>query len=382
MQSDEKQILKSVPQQVKSLFAKSPRDPLYFHTLKYAGSVVSEAGKIAGFYQLKKQDILLLRTVAWYSVVGWSYDPEHPEAAAVELMQSYLAEKNLGPELISKIARLIMTTKMPQRPSGLLEEISCDCLFLYASKKSFYKKCKLWQQEAQLSGNESKSPVDWLTDTIHLLEEHQYFSEYGRTYLEPGKRKNLLKLKGKLLKAEEGREHPDKGIETMFRITSSNNQRLSDMADQKAHLLITVNSIILSAIISLVLRRLDKYGYLLYPTAFLLAVCLAAMILAILATRPSIPEGKFDEDDLKTKKVNLLFFGNFYKMSLGEYLEGMLKVMNDNGFLYRTLIMDVYGQGVVLGKKYGFLRTAYSIFMFGLILAVLGFIAALLFHNG
>jgi hypothetical protein len=56
--------------------------------------------------------------------------------------------------------------------------------------------------------------------------------------------------------------------------------------------------------------------------------------------------------------------------------------MNDNGFLYRTLIMDVYGQGVVLGKKYGFLRTAYSIFMFGLILAVLGFITAMLFHNG
>src|SRR4051812_44169285 len=139
MQSDEKQILKSVPQQVKSLFAKSPRDPVNFHNLEYARSVVSEAAKMAAFYQLKKQDILLLRTAAWYSVVGWSYDPEHPEAAAVELMQSYLAEKNVDPELISKIAQLIMTTKLPQHPSGLLEEISCDCLFLYASKKSFYK---------------------------------------------------------------------------------------------------------------------------------------------------------------------------------------------------------------------------------------------------
>jgi hypothetical protein len=382
MQYDEKQILKSVPQHVKSLFAKSTRAPVFYHNLEHTRSVVSELRKMGGYYHLKKKDIILLQTAAWYRDIGWNYDSEHPEAAAAELMLAYLAEKNLDPELISKIAGLIMTTKMPQHPSGLLEEISCDCHFFHASKRSFYKKCKLWQREAELAGKESISRVDWLTNMIRLLETHQYFSEYGRTYLEQGKQRNLLKLKQKLIAAEKELGRPDKGIETMFRITSSNNQRLSDMADQKAHLLITVNSIILSAIISLILRRLDKYGYLLYPTAFLLAVCLAAMTLAILTTRPSIPVGKFDEDDLKTKKVNLLFFGNFYKMSLNEYLEGMLKVMNDNGFLYRTLIMDVYGQGVVLGKKYGFLRTAYSIFMFGLILAVLGFITAMLFHNG
>jgi hypothetical protein len=61
-------------------------------------------------------------------------------------------------------------------------------------------------------------------------------------------------------------------------------------------------------------------------------------------------------------------------MDLGEYTEGMWKVMNDRDFLYGSLIKDVYAQGVVLGKKYRLLRISYNIFMYGLILSVVAFI--------
>jgi hypothetical protein len=84
-------------------------------------------------------------------------------------------------------------------------------------------------------------------------------------------------------------EKIEKGADTMFKITSNNSQRLSSMADNKAHILITVNSIILSAIISLVLRKLSENAYLLLPTLILLAVSLTSMIFAILSTRPALP---------------------------------------------------------------------------------------------
>ncbi|MFD2148537.1 Pycsar system effector family protein [Mucilaginibacter antarcticus] len=117
------------------------------------------------------------------------------------------------------------------------------------------------------------------------------------------------------------------------------------MADNKAHILITVNSIILSAIISLVLRKLEENTFLAIPSFILLTVSLLSMIFSILATRPAIPEGTFTAQDIDDKKVNLLFFGNFYKMGLAEYTAGMLKVMDDRAFLYGTLIKDVYSQG-------------------------------------
>ncbi|HUH19639.1 Pycsar system effector family protein [Albibacterium sp.] len=175
-------------------------------------------------------------------------------------------------------------------------------------------------------------------------------------------------------------KRPDRGIETMFRITSTNNQRLSDMADNKSNILITVNSIILSVVIALLLRKLDNNAHLIFPTIILLSISLATMVIAILATRPSIPSGYYTAEDLKEKKVNLLFFGNFHRMNLQNYTIGMKQVMEDREFLYNTLIKDVYSQGVVLGRKFKLLRLAYNIFMYGLIASVLAFLIVVIIN--
>ncbi|MNL37930.1 hypothetical protein D3C87_1601070 [compost metagenome] len=166
----------------------------------------------------------------------------------------------------------------------------------------------------------------------------------------------------------------------MFRITSTNNQRLSDMADNKSNILITVNSIILSVVIALLLRKLDSNAHLIFPTAILLFTSLATMVIAILATRPSVPNGEYTDEDLKNKKVNLLFFGNFYKMNLESYSSGMKLIMEEREYLYNTLIKDVYSQGVVLGRKFKLLRLAYNIFMYGLIVSVFAFLVVVILN--
>jgi predicted metal-dependent HD superfamily phosphohydrolase len=109
-----------------------------------------------------------------------------------------------------------------------------------------------------------------------------------------GKGKNDKKTK-KGKKEGNGEGRPDKGIETMFRVTASNNQRLSNMADNKAHIMISVNSIILSAVISLLLRKLDNNASLAIPTYLLITVSMLTIIFSILATRPTIPKGTFTE---------------------------------------------------------------------------------------
>lgn len=173
----------------------------------------------------------------------------------------------------------------------------------------------------------------------------------------------------------------DVGIETLLKVTASTDQRLSDMADNKAQILITVNSIIISAIISLLLRKLKDNSFLVLPSYLLLTVSLATMILAILSTRPSIPRGRFSTKDVEDKKVNLLFFGNFYRMKLDDFAAGMKNVLHDKEYLYDSLIKDIHTQGVVLGRKYRLLRAAYNVFMFGLIIAIITFIVSSMVHN-
>ena len=171
-------------------------------------------------------------------------------------------------------------------------------------------------------------------------------------------------------------DKPGRGIETMFRISSGNHQRLSDMADNKAHIMITTTSIILSVLLSLLLRKLEDNPNLILPTMLLLIVCVVTMVFSILATRPSLPNGIFTEQDITDKKKSLLFFGNFYRMSYNEYSNGMEKLMSDREYLYGNLTRDVYSQGIVLGRKYRLLRIAYDIFMFGIIASVLAFALA------
>jgi hypothetical protein len=183
-----------------------------------------------------------------------------------------------------------------------------------------------------------------------------------------------LEDKQKIKKAKG--DKPERGVETMFRITSTNHQRLSDMADNKAHIMISTNSIILSVILSLLLRKLEDNPHLIIPTMLLLIICVVTMVFSILATRPSIPEGVFTKEDIREKRVNLLFFGNFYRMNLPDYESGMQALMDDREFLYGSLIKDVYAQGVVLGRKYRLLRIAYNVFMYGIIASVLAFTLA------
>lgn len=194
----------------------------------------------------------------------------------------------------------------------------------------------------------------------------------------------LLKVKHKDKDKEKKKDKdkeakPGRGVETMFRTTSTNHIRLSSMADSKAHIMISVNSIIISVILGVLFRRLEDYPNLIVPAILFTLTGVLTIIFSVLATRPNVNRGMFAKSDIDNRKTNLLFFGNFYKMSLEEYGWAMKEMMRDNDYVYSSMIQDIYYLGVVLGKKYKQLRIAYNIFMFGLILSVLAFVIAALF---
>jgi hypothetical protein len=102
----------------------------------------------------------------------------------------------------------------------------------------------------------------------------------------------------------------------------------------------------------------------------------ASIVFGILATRPNVSEGRFTREDIASKKTNLLFFGNYHNMSLEDYNWGMTEMLGDKTYMNTSMIKDQYFLGVVLAKKYKYLRIAYNIFMYGLIIAMIAFIVA------
>ena len=412
------EILDQVRAHVSSLFQTKKDERLIYHNLLHTEQVVKATVKIANHYQLSDHDFFIVNVAAWFHDIGYLTSCEKHEERGVALAKEFLESKGAEPELTSQVMNCILATQMPQRPVGLLEEIVCDADLFHLGSENFKERNKLIRKEAIAFIGRDIDKHEWRLKTIMLFEAHHYYTDYCIDLLAAKKEMNLNELKEKLIKDEHEKareektgdsvqintEHkteiattaykvqkdkkeekkeekkksdrPDKGIETMFRISSGNHQRLSDMADNKAHIMISTNSIILSVTLSVLLRKLEDNPHLIIPTLILLIICVVTMVFSILATRPTVPPGTFTTEDIQGKKVNLLFFGNFYRMALPDYVDGMQKMMEDRDFLYGSLIRDLYSQGVVLGRKYRLLRIAYNVFMFGIIASVLAFVLA------
>lgn len=384
-----REILDQLRTHVASLFLAHKDERFVYHNLHHTEQVVENAVRIANHYQLSDREFFIVTAASWFHDMGYLFDCSQHEVRGERIATEFLTEKEVDKETIALVGGCILATKMPQSPVGLLQQIVCDADLFHLGSDSFKEKNKLMRQEVAAFCNKEIDKNEWRIKTIALFKAHHYHTDFCQQLLNNKKAQNLAEMEKKLITPVEGGttavsttgkkkkgDKPERGVETMFRVSSGNHQRLSDMADNKAHIMISTNSIILSVILSLLLRKLEDNPHLIIPTLLLLIVCVVTMVFSILATRPSIPEGIFTPADIEEKRVNLLFFGNFYRMSLSDYESGMLKMMDDRDFLYGSLIKDVYSQGVVLGRKYRLLRIAYNVFMFGIVAAVLAFIIA------
>ncbi len=380
-----------------------------FHTLQHTQEVVAACEKLAGHQSLGEEDRLALLLGAWFHDTGYTGgQAKDHETVSVQLATEFLNAHQAGPELTTKVIGCINATRMPQNPGNAIEEIICDADLFHLGTPAFKEKSRLLRDEIKDFGGEDLSKKEWRQNNIAFLEAHQYFTDWARKKLQPVKEQHLAALRDKKqeepkaekqhdmkpekknkdkpkekkeltpeqaaaeAKAKKAKE-AERGIATVFRIMAQNQNNLSGMADSKANILISVNSIILSIIVGSLYTKLDAMPNLKLPLVLLVAVCVTVIVISILATRPNVNHGKFTEDDVKNKRTNLLFFGNFFRMSLKDYDWAMEEMLGDRDYLYSSIVKDNYFLGVVLAKKYRLLRLAYNIFMYGLILSIIAF---------
>jgi len=304
-------------------------------------------------------------------------------------------------ESINVISDLILSTKMGVEPRNLLEKIIKDADNSHFGKKGYSAICDLLREEWELLGEKSYTDREWTQENIDFFRKHhKFYTDYAFDNWQQTKDKNLASLL-KTLKKQKFEEVkskskyeelafkkkkmtlPERGIETMFRVTLKNHITLSDIADTKANILLSVNAIIVSLVLSNLVSKLDNASnaYLIWPTVIFTLFTVASMILSVLATRPNVTSGQFTKEDVKNKKVNLLFFGNFHKMSLDEFEWAMGEMMQDRDYLYSSMKKDLYFLGKVLDRKYKILRLTYTVFMIGIIISVISFGVAFQFSG-
>jgi len=151
----------------------------------------------------------------------------------------------------------------------------------------------------------------------------------------------------------------------MVRTATNANLMLSQMADQKASILMGATFVVFT----IALGQADNGAYPLSSLCLALSAFVSAMF-SIAAVVPSVsakpPPGG---------TPNVLFFGVFAHMDEEDFVQTVLKDARDEDRLLATMLRDIHQNGRVMqGKKFRFLALAYRVFQIGLCLTVLVFI--------
>jgi predicted metal-dependent HD superfamily phosphohydrolase len=378
---------------VEKLFKDKLSSSYTYHNLKHTSDVVSAVNKLSDSQNIVSSDKEILLVAAWFHDTGYIKGCCNHEESSAVIATNFLTENNQSADYIAKVADLIRSTTYGYLPKTPLEKIIKDADYYHLSTDEYASSCNALRIEWENLNQKTYSDADWVAENIDFLSNrHQYYTDFALENWQALKEKNIKRLQKKRnkmelntnkeldkeLKKREKEEKPDRAIDTLFRVTLNNHTSLSGIADSKANILLSVNAIIISIALSTLIPKLDspRNAHLMIPTFIMLMSSVITIVFAILSTRPKVTKGIFSRQDIEDKKVNLLFFGNFYKMDLAEYQWAMNEMMKDKEYLYNSMIKDLYFLGVVLEKKYRLLRIAYNFFMIGIVLSVIAFVIA------
>ena len=388
-------LIEKTEQFVVDLLNESLAKNFVYHNIAHTQRVVEKTLELIegeAFSEVEKQALIL---AAWFHDVGYTVNPDNHEEESVAIATNFLKNEGVSDEVIDEVSRLIAITKMGVSPSTEVEKILKDADCSHVGSKNYSDFNELLRKERELVCDRTIKDVEWDDANLNFLTKHRFYTSKASKLWEKQKSKNIAQLlKKKQKQAQETAklkqkkeelaykknkiELPERGIETMFRVAMRNHITLSDIADTKANILLSVNAIIISMTLSTLIPKLDNPSnhYLIIPTIIFVVFTVISIVLSVLATRPNVTEGKFTKEDVTNKKVNLLFFGNFHQMKLPEFEWAMSEMMQDRDYLYGSLTKDLYFLGLVLNRKYKILRITYTVFMIGILVSVIAFAVA------
>lgn len=387
-------LVKDVSEYVFNLFKEKLSPDYVYHNYTHTLDTVKACKKLSSSYNLTSRDYEVLMLAAWFHDVGYIETYQEHEEASVKIMKSYL-KGNYSDVDIAEIESLILSTKHGAKADGSLQEIIQDADYINLGSKTFNHRADLLRIEWERILQKKYTEMEWAEVQLQFLIETTFKTEEALTRYNEQREVNILKQREKIEKLvtkeeklkEEASTKPKKegrGIETLYRSVYGYHINLTSIADNKANIMISINTIIISLVITLfgtgfTFSTSDEVGSIrfVFPMAFLLLTSLLAVVFAILSARPNVTSK--EKYELSKKESSILFFGNFAQLQIKEFVDQIKLLKEQKEELYDNMSVDIYHLGSVLVKKYRYLTWSYNIFMAGMITCAVGFIVIMIF---
>lgn len=379
---------------VTELLSKKLDNRHVYHNLDYTRQLIKRALELLDDTKLDKKEKTEVLLTTWFYNTGFTENHKNHVDHSCSIARLFLSKNEAEEQLMDKVCKLLLNTRSDQAPKTLKEKITSDILTADVAEDDFKSRSELLRLELANLGEAEYTVEKWREENIvRFQSKHRFYTDYAQKKWQQGKEDNLAKLiksrkkakkevKKAKLKAKLKDKSPQRGVQTLYRVTLRNHLKLSDIADTKANILLSVNAIILSLLLTNLVPTLDnpKKEYLIWPTLIFILFSIASIIISVMATKPKVTRSEFSLADIKDKKVNLLFFGNFTQMTLNDYIAALRDVLQDKNYIYDMLSTDLYYLGKVLDRKYTLLRLTYTVFLLGMILSVIAFGVAVKFY--
>lgn len=387
-------IVAEAGEQVLHLFDKYPNNRLLFHNYAFTQTVQKHTREICEETGVTGSIAEVAQLAAYFLYTGYLFDYENFMKHSLDQAQRFLALRDYSENGQRNVLRCIQTVGTNNIPAALEEKILLDAVNA-AWIEDFEDRSPLLRLEKELIQGHHFEKLEWANWQLQYLLNIQLYTHFGKTKYEPklGKcihhqknviekitRKNpvapILKTEGLYQNLDDS---PIRAVQTFFRANYRNHINLSSIADNKANIMISVNSILISVLISILSYRnmAATNPPIVLPVIIFLVTGLTSLIFAVLSARPKVTSLNEHLTSKEEKRKNLVFFGNFVTMDLEEYEEAMDAMFRDSELLYGNLTRDLYHLGKVLDKKYRYLTVSYNIFMIGFVATVVTFLIML-----
>jgi len=380
---------------------------LHYHDVDHTMSVRETALKLGTHYEIGEANMEAMEIAALLHDTGYIKAYTGHEKVSAELAVTFLSSHNYPEEQIALVVELIDATKLVYEPKNLLQQIIKDSDLNNLGQGKYMKTIANLRHEMKVFLGQEYEDAGFMEMNLGFMDGHSYFTEKASELFDKKKAKNRKKVvkaldtiiaeskekKKKKEKKEDTMKKEDtikkekkkakenladsinsnKSAQMMFKTSLRNHIDLTSIADNKANIMLTINAGIITVSLSLLAPVISANPTMIYPISILLITCVATIIYATITTRPIKAKGTTPIKNINEGSTNLFFYGNFYKMDINQYKEGIKVILDDEKKLDDTIISDLFYLGKALGRKFEQLRTCYLIFMVGMTLTVIAF---------
>lgn len=198
MESDFNVKIRKLKKLVTSLLSTTLDPSLSYHNLEHTLDVESVCKKIGKAEKINDNEMFVLQSAALLHDVGYTISYSNNEEHSIIIANKLLKNLCYSSIEIDKIRQLISVTRIPQRPTSLLEKIICDADLDYLGRNDYEQKAKLLFNELNTYLRISKE--EWILKQIEFLKMHIFFTPFSKRNRMSIKMNNYLNLLNQLKK--------------------------------------------------------------------------------------------------------------------------------------------------------------------------------------